>query len=312
MNNQILLSIITPAYCDKDKVQGFINSILAQNCDLKVIEFILINDCSPFDWRAGEFTNVLEKSGLGNVVLLDNKNNLGRSKTRNKGIQHAQGMALFFVDVDNYLFENACQNILDELPDNYMARINIRMNSYKCHLGYQRYFDNRYLGARNISHGTHIDSRFCASDGLIIPAKIIKKLSGFDEDFSHYGCEDEELGIRAEKHNIPLVFFADVKAIDTDNPTLARAIKRMTEYSTYSFPLLYTKHPSKKERGLFPFAEKYLLKKQTLLKYFPWSILIELLCLLELGIKTLKIQPPNLLYKMILGLAYLKGGVVRR
>jgi glycosyltransferase involved in cell wall biosynthesis len=104
-----IVSIIIPAYNASKTIDRCLESLLNQT--LKGIEIIVINDCSK--------DNTLEilKSYKDKIVLLDNKENLGPSGSRNRGLKKAQGKYIGFVDADDYVELDAYENLTNEMKD---------------------------------------------------------------------------------------------------------------------------------------------------------------------------------------------------
>lgn len=304
----MLISVIVPAYCSRATIEGFLASISEQQCDRSSFEIILINDCSPFDWSAKDFSSFGEGLGYAKFVFLDNQQNFGRSVTRNRGVSCAAGEYFLFLDVDNYPASDAFHCILEKIEEMqrpFCGRLNIRQADKKSNIGFVSYFDRRYLGARGVKDGDRLTYRYFASDGLLIPSEVFKEVGGFDSRFKYYGCEDEELGIRVSKlADVPFIFMEYARATDSDSPTLDRAVERMVDYSKFSAPLMFQIHPEIRTQGLFGLAERF----DYIAIYFP---LIEacahMLKLIESKYIARTRQPPDFVYKAILGLAYLKG-----
>lgn len=90
-----------------------IESVLNQT--LKEFEFIIINDCSN-----DESLNIIrEYSNLDKrIVLISNENNLGLSKSLNKGIDNARGKYIARFDADDIMISNRLQMQYDFLEGN--------------------------------------------------------------------------------------------------------------------------------------------------------------------------------------------------
>lgn len=92
-----LVSIIVPVYNAENYICECVDSILSQT--YKNIEVLLINDGSK------DNSDSLIKSHYGTEprVIYINKHNEGVSKTRNFGIERANGVYLTFVDADDWI-----------------------------------------------------------------------------------------------------------------------------------------------------------------------------------------------------------------
>ncbi|MBO0404114.1 glycosyltransferase [Enterobacter bugandensis] len=315
------ISIVVPAYCEPSKVKRFMDAILNIDYPNNLVELILIDDCSPISLAeiAGSYAEAFKDKI--NFLFHRNQINSGRAISRNVGISLATNSLIMFIDIDNLLEPNALKKIVSFFHDKSYtaARINIRIDPARLNTSnYLRYFDSRYLGARNMPEGV-ISTRFFASDGIILTRDIIDTIGGFDETFYHYGCEDEELGIRVSKAKYDFYFLPDARAEDSDTPTLRRASERMVVYASKSFPVLKGKHPECVKDSLFSSYEVMLEDTKLLSKLLIKAIHILpitttrkiLLCLCDkLDSKTIKI--PDFVYKVVLALSYIEGGRLRQ
>ena len=104
-----LISVILPVYNCEKWVERCIKSILNQT--YKNIELIIIND--------GSTDNTLEvcKKYENNQVTIINKENTGVSKTRNVGLEKAQGEYVFFIDADDYIQEECIENMYEKAKE---------------------------------------------------------------------------------------------------------------------------------------------------------------------------------------------------
>ncbi|AHW93673.1 glycosyltransferase [Enterobacter asburiae] len=315
------ISIVVPAYCEPSKVKRFMDAILNIDYPDNLIELILIDDCSPVSLKeiAASYGEVFKDKI--NFSFHRNQVNSGRAISRNVGISLATNSLIMFIDIDNLLEPNAIKKIVSFFHGKHFtaARINIRIDPARLSTSnYLRYFDSRYLGARNIPEGI-ISTRFFASDGIILTRDIINTIGGFDETFYHYGCEDEELGIRVSKAKYDFYFLPDAKAEDSDTPTLRRASERMVVYASKSFPVLKEKHPECVKDSLFSSYEVMLDDTR-----LPSKLLINVIHLLPLTttrksllwlcdkLDTKAIKVPDFIYKIVLALSYIEGGRLRQ
>jgi glycosyltransferase involved in cell wall biosynthesis len=285
-----------------------------------LVELILIDDCSPVSLAEIAASYAEAFKDKINFLFHRNQVNSGRAISRNVGISLATNSLIMFIDIDNLLEPDAIKKIVSFFHDKHhtAARINIRIDPARLYSSnYLCYFDSRYLGARNIPEGI-ISTRFFASDGIILTRDIIDTIGGFDETFYHYGCEDEELGIRVSKAKYDFYFLPDARAEDSDTPTLRRASERMIVYASKSFPVLKEKHPECVKDSLFSSYELMLDDRRPLSKLLisvihilPLTTTRKILLRLCEKLDTKGIKIPGLLYKVVLALSYIEGGRLR-
>ncbi len=112
MSSSPLVSIIVPCYNAEKYIQLCMDSVLQQ--EYQHLECILINDGSQ-DRTLQLLHQYEEANPILRVLTQENK---GLSKTRNRGIEHAQGEFLFFLDSDDALAADAISSLVEEFDDN--------------------------------------------------------------------------------------------------------------------------------------------------------------------------------------------------
>lgn len=97
--DEILVSVIIPAYNCANLISKAIDSALVQDVPM---EIIVINDCSVDD-----LDRVMEAyRKYPYIRYLKNEQNLGVAQTRNRGISLSRGKYIAFLDADDYWAEN--------------------------------------------------------------------------------------------------------------------------------------------------------------------------------------------------------------
>lgn len=109
-----LLSIIVPVYNGEDSISRCLDSIYRQK--YPNIELIIIDDGSTDN--SYEYIEKYIKENVKNNICASvyRNENQGVSKTRNYGIEISKGNWITFIDQDDYIDDNYC--------DNYMSYIN--------------------------------------------------------------------------------------------------------------------------------------------------------------------------------------------
>lgn len=93
--DEILVSVVIPAYNCAHRIHLALDSALAQDVPL---EIIVVNDCSS-DNLAEAIAKYLR---FPQVRYLENPENLGVAATRNRGVASARGAYTAFLDADDY------------------------------------------------------------------------------------------------------------------------------------------------------------------------------------------------------------------
>lgn len=125
-----LISIIVPVYNCEKYIERCINSILKQT--YKNIEVLLINDGSK-----DKSLQICERyAQKDNRIIVFEKENEGVSSARNLGIEKSHGEFITFVDSDDYLEENFCEEMLERA-------YKYSVDYVTC--GYKRVYDNGHI-----------------------------------------------------------------------------------------------------------------------------------------------------------------------
>lgn len=101
------ISIIVPSYNSEKSIDKCLHSLINQT--KKELEFIIINDGSTDSTE-----EIIKKYDDKRIKYFKNKNS-GIGKTRNFGIEKANGKYLMFLDSDDYLENNACLLLYNEI-----------------------------------------------------------------------------------------------------------------------------------------------------------------------------------------------------
>ena len=116
-----LLSVIVPCYNVAPYLERCVASIINQTHD--EIEIILVNDGSTDE--TGALCDELSKTD--SRIRVVHKENGGLSDARNAGIEVASGDFYSFVDGDDYLEENAYEQMISEMENNEVSLVSAGM-----------------------------------------------------------------------------------------------------------------------------------------------------------------------------------------
>lgn len=105
--NDKLISIVIPVYNVEQFLDECIESIVNQT--YKKIEIVLVNDCST-DNSLGKCLEWEKKDHR--IKVYSNKENIGLGGTRNEGMTHISGEYVYFLDSDDYLPDNAIEELI--------------------------------------------------------------------------------------------------------------------------------------------------------------------------------------------------------
>lgn len=121
MEEDIKLSIIIPAYNVAEYIQACIESCEAQDIKYSEYELIIVNDGST-----DNTCQVIRSLQLrySNIRLI-NQSNQGQSVARNKGIEKAHGLYIWFVDSDDCITKNCIGSVLQFMEKNDLDAFNV-------------------------------------------------------------------------------------------------------------------------------------------------------------------------------------------
>lgn len=123
-----LISVIVPVYKVEKYITRCIDSIINQT--YKNLEIILVDDGSPDG--CGKICDEYAKNDERIRVI--HKENGGVSSARNIGLDNANGTYITFVDADDYIQEEFCENLIKHITE---------QNADCVACGYNRIYDNK-------------------------------------------------------------------------------------------------------------------------------------------------------------------------
>ncbi|MBV9849680.1 MAG: glycosyltransferase family 2 protein [Armatimonadetes bacterium] len=319
------ISFVIPCLAGDDVLQRCLSSIAAQDYPLHDVEIIVVDDASPEPLEAVCRRFLAAHPTLGGLHYRRNTRNAGRARTRNIGLALATGEVVVFLDVDHVLDARFLATIgacftggewLSVRANGTVPADRMRASAYA------RYFASRYLGVRRPEELDRLDldnlpPKFFATGCIAVSRAALEQAGGFDEDFTDYGCEDEELGCRLAKLGVPLKFARDAIAFDMDDQyNITRACQRMTTYAARSLPLLLAKHPDYAALTTFALFERPIGQLPLRARWMRRLLMPLLRPGLGAGVRALlaaldglpaRLQPPAFLYRLALSCYYLAG-----
>ncbi|WP_225049592.1 glycosyltransferase [Priestia megaterium] len=237
------VSIIIPVYNAERTLGSLLKSLLSQSYPQHLYDIILINDNSE-DKSALIMDEYKKKSK--NVKVMNNNENFGRSKTRNKGINNSQNDLLIFLDSDCIPKESKFIE----------AHVSLHNTNNKIGIGAVSFPDisenpfDQFRDSRENIRRRHFSSKplnffHLATANMSILRENLLRLRGFDEDFIHWGAEDIELGYRAVNQKLEIFLIketGDVTHYD-ERVNLEKYCERIYSFSKFNIPILMNKHP---------------------------------------------------------------------
>lgn len=330
MNNQVQsVSFVIPCMAEPRLLQQCLASLAAQTYPKELTEIIVVDDASPIPLKT--FFEQFQKENASFLTLhyIRNVQNAGRAVTRNRGLAKAAGDIVFFLDVDHTLAEDCLAAIVDVFAADTQADgiISVRANTkipadIQAKSAFIRYIASRYPAARSAGemkrwNWNDLPPRFFSTGSIAVSRSALMQVGGFDESFTAYGCEDEDLGIRLANIGVPLKLSRHAYVYDMDDrASLNRVCQRMTEYALTSLPRVLAKHPNYASMTTFAVFEcpeddlplrSRIFRRALLIFLRPWLGSIIAGGLNLVNSVPAKLQPPAFLYQTAITSFYLRS-----
>lgn len=172
MENTPAISVIIPLYNAEKYIAECLDSVLMQT--FQDFEVIVVNDCATDNSRAIA-ESYLEKFG-GRLKIFDNEQNSGPSASRNKGLRHATGEYIFFMDSDDLI-------LLDALEKMYTLAKEYDVDFINSTRIYETTEDGKELNLQNVFQLKNITP----SDEPLIEEDLQWRINGLLGDKFYYG-----------------------------------------------------------------------------------------------------------------------------
>ncbi len=231
------VSVIIPAYNCRERLETVLASLEKQDLPLHEFEVVVIDDgCSD-----GTDDFLRNYSGALNLQPLFNSKNLGRAKSRNRGIAAARNQTVIFLDADIEVPANFIRIHLEAQSRReavYVGKVVFHPSLPKS--GLMRYLEGRGAAKSNVSR--EIPGRYFISGNASAPLKALGKAGGFDEGFLHYGGEDLELGVKLARE-LPVYSLPEAVGYHLHHRELDEFLEMVRGYGEFSLPRLFQLHP---------------------------------------------------------------------
>lgn len=148
------VTIITPAYNAEDSIQKCIDSVLNQSFGFNKIEFIIIDDNSNDSTK----DILLEQSRKHKITAVFLDENTGTAAMpRNLGIELASTDKIMFLDADDWLSDNAIENlvnVMNEADDDFVVgrTVVVRDTGESIHAEFVSYKERKHVSPFSIPY----------------------------------------------------------------------------------------------------------------------------------------------------------------
>ena len=233
------ISLIVPTYDEPHRLVETLGSLARQDYPAAKTQIVVVDDAS----RNFAADPVRRAGGDANLVLIRNETNQGRARSRNRGIQAADGELLIFLDSDMTVgtnFLDAHAHAHATLPDR-VAIGNIRFGDAIPENCLTRYIASR--GVHRLRPGEEVPFKCFVTGNSSIDRNQLLQVGLFDEDFRRYGGEDLELGYRLHRNGIAFQYVPQALSLHNHLRPFDQNCTLMRTYGTHSLPILVEKHP---------------------------------------------------------------------
>jgi len=253
MSNRINTSVVIVNRNQADHLKNTLKSVFKNKGSFEVI---MVDDYSG--------DNSVEVAEQFPVKLIQNKENLGPSKSRNIAAKEAKGKYILFLDSDMKIDENYIQGLMDYLethPDVGIVSGKIVSNrGERLHWNFGHdpsilrdtlsgiaeflvllSFPKNLITPFSLNHVRDEERKvhWVRESAFMIRRDLFDKLGGFDEKFFMY-AEGPDLCRRIRKNGFQVCYYPAVSVRDLGGHTYKSILNRKMLHSTLHY---YKKHP---------------------------------------------------------------------
>jgi glycosyltransferase involved in cell wall biosynthesis len=228
------LSVVVTSFNQQEQLARIIPQLLTQTLASERFEIIVVDDGSTDGSR--EWLN-----SLGDRAKLILAAHAGRSASRNRGIRAATGAIVVMLDGDH----TVQPNFLAIHAERHHERcVIVGRSTFAEHPDFRalnHYLDNS--GAAKLPPDTRLPGRYFLTRNCSVPRELLLEVGLFDENFSVWGGEDLDLGIRLEESGVPIYGEPRAVAVHHHQRPLAELLQNLYAFGRSGIPLLLAKHP---------------------------------------------------------------------
>lgn len=165
-----------------------------------------------------------------------------RAVARNRAWQASKAPVSLLMDADLDMPPNLLRSHLEAREARPEAVImGARVDAWRSDANaWQRWFDTRAMGD---SPAGPFPWRYLITGNVSMPTGLLRLTGGFDEELSHYGGEDTELGFRLARMGIELYWDPSLRVYHLERDDARRNARKMVAYGATGIPHLLAKHP---------------------------------------------------------------------
>lgn len=241
MGDRVEATVVVPTFNRREKLLASLDR-LAQQDHVAGWEVVVVDDGST------DGTDEAVRGWIGTVGIRARylrQENAGPAAARNRGAAAARGDILIFIDDDILVGPEFVRHHVGAVAANPGCWIvgRVVQSPQLASTPFGRFWNavwesyHPIQGVRRLSEQEGLTAQH-----LSLPAQQFRMLGGFDEGFAGASCEDMELGLRARRAGLVVLYDPSVVVVHDDWPIdLATFCIRQRRYSTYD-PLLWKKY----------------------------------------------------------------------
>lgn len=229
------LSIIIVTYNTRELLMKCLVSLY--HCNTAIVQNkteIIVVDNGSMDGTVGELKNLKTEKQKNNLIIIENKENLGFSKANNIGIRQASGKYILLLNSDTVVFPETLASMIQFMEINLKSgsatcRVELGDGNLDpaCHRGFptpwasltyflsleklfpsSKFFGQYHLGYLPMDHPHEIDSPSGAF--YLVRREVIDQVGLLDEDYFIYG-EDLDWSYRIKRAGWKIMYNPLVK-----------------------------------------------------------------------------------------------------
>lgn len=230
-------SIVIPAHNSAAVIPQVFQALKRQ--DYAEFEVVLVDDAST-----DETVNIAKTFAGGlNLRVLRSEKNLGRARARNFGIENCSGELIILLDSD-----------MEAVPSYVRLHVTLHLQKKRAvgvgALRYPkplagralaRYYSTR--GGARLKPGRKLPGKYFVSCLASFPKTLFVEVGGFNPEFSTYGGEDLELGLRFEKSGAHLEYLPHAVGYHHHLRSLKEVVMTLEKYGETGIPIVLRSHP---------------------------------------------------------------------
>jgi GT2 family glycosyltransferase len=143
----------------------------------------------------------------------------GASRARILGMPYARGRLILFVNDDTVPFPDTVRRHVAAHAALAPRRVTVlgtfEQPEEHLHNAFMRLLEdsNYVFGYRDLQAGQELPPAWFYTCHVSVELDAVRAVGGFDPEFSHYGCEDTDLGVRLDRAGVPIVYRPECRAL---------------------------------------------------------------------------------------------------